>query len=927
MSHSELLEKAREQARSVLDAVKAASGEKRTALTIYKEFLKTGRKEIRTAHDAGTGGLEIAARRSGLMDVLLGDLFRHFLIETGAAEKTGQPHPVTIMASGGYGRGHLNPASDIDLQFLVPGSTHKLPASVEELVQKVSMMLFDLGLEVSYPVRSVKEACKFANKDHPTKTALLDARFVSGDETLFTQFEDSFFAHCIRGHEKSYLAERSRDIRSRHQKYGRTPHLQEPNVKEGCGGLRDHHNLIWVLWVLRKSRDLKALVREGKLTEIAYAELEEAFEFLMRVRNELHYSQQGKPGDILTLRLQGVVATNLEVPGTNILRRSENFMRDYYRHTRNLFQHGTSLMQAFELEVVGDDTRRIPVFNFLARQAAVEEAFDGFYAKSGLIYPENEQIFEEDPARMMRFFLHSQRRNLRTSPEIRKLFKLNWDRIDDGFRRSRDIRDTFEEILQNRGQVAHIFRRMHRVGFLGRYIPGVRPAHRSRPARVFPPLLRRRTHPALHRDSRFAHPHGGSQEAVLQTHLPGHGGPRRSLRRPPHARHRPRRKRAPPRGRQRHPRRAGLPALGYRGDRLRLIMFLVDHHLTFWKTSTTMDIGDLQTIADFATAMKSTNWMEALHLFTYVDSNGTNDEAWNDWKASLMTQLHRRTAAYFEDRGKYRQEFTRPLADTKREVLEKVPPTWSDEVEAHFATLPDRYFRHRGVSSIVRHVELFHRFFEKVRQPVERESSSPCSVGRRGPTRDTASSKSRVGTATTSSPRWPEPSPRGTSTFSRPTSTRGATISSSTSSASAPPPSIPSHRPARSTASRSSSSRNSASAKKGPTSARSSRTVFRPPSCARSHRISTSRSGSISPTTITKAAPSSRSRRRTASASSTISSPSSAISMPKSSTPASAPRPVRRSTAFTSSIPAPRKRSPTRIASPGSKRRFRNACT
>jgi [protein-PII] uridylyltransferase len=130
-----------------------------------------------------------------------------------------------------------------------------------------------------------------------------------------------------------------------------------------------------------------------------------------------------------------------------------------------------------------------------------------------------------------------------------------------------------------------------------------------------------------------------------------------------------------------------------------------------------MDISDLQTIADFATAMKSTNWMEALHLFTFVDSNGTNDEAWNDWKASLMTQLHRRTAAYFADRGKYRQEFTRPLADTKREVLENVPASWRDEVEAHFTTLPDRYFRHRGVTSIVRHVELFHRFFEKLPLP------------------------------------------------------------------------------------------------------------------------------------------------------------------------------------------------------------------
>ncbi len=360
MLSPKLLTAALAGATETLESIKAASGEKRTMLTLYKEFLKTGRKDIADAHAAGGSGLEIAAKRSALMDVLLEDLFRHFLVETEAAKKTGIRHPVTIVASGGYGRGQLNPGSDIDLQFLVPGSSHRLHPAVEELVNQVSLMLFDLGLSVSYPVRSVKEACKFANKDHQTKTTLLDARFVTGDAELFAQFEEAFFETCIRGHEKSYLAERSRDIRTRHQKYGRTAHLQEPNVKEGCGGLRDHHNLVWVLWVIRKSRDLKALLREGKLSESALNEIEEAFDFLMRVRNELHYSQKGRPGDILTLRLQGVVATKLDFPGTNMLRRSEAFMRDYYRHTRNLFQLSTSLMQAFELEVVGDDTRRIP---------------------------------------------------------------------------------------------------------------------------------------------------------------------------------------------------------------------------------------------------------------------------------------------------------------------------------------------------------------------------------------------------------------------------------------------------------------------------------------------------------------------------------------------------------------------------------------
>ncbi|MEC5125812.1 [protein-PII] uridylyltransferase [Verrucomicrobiales bacterium BCK34] len=703
---------ARKQAAETLAAIKAASGEKRTKLTIYRELLKTERKSIRTAHDEGASGFEIASRRAALMDTLLEDIFEQFLTESGAVEATGQEYPVTIMASGGYGRGHLNPGSDIDLQFLVPGSTRSLDPSVTELVNQISLLLFDLGLDVSYPIRSVKEACQFANKDHQTKTTLLDARFIAGDKELFDTFEEAFFESCIRGHEKSYLAERSRDIRTRHNKYGNTIHLQEPNVKEGCGGLRDHHNLIWVLWVLRKSRDLSALVKEGNLTEIAYNEIEEAIEFLLRVRNELHYSQKGSPSDILTLRLQGIVATKLKFPGKNILRRSEAFMREYYRLTRSLYHHSTSLMQRFELEVVKDDTARIPILGFLARKNQGEESFDGFHTKAGLIYPDSDDVFKEDPKRMMRIFLHAQRRSQRTSPELRLLIKLNWGLVDAKFRNNKAVREIWEEILQHRGQVAYTLRRMHRNGILGRYLPEFgqltdlvqheffhrysADEHTLRCIDVLDNLVHTED-PKLQRFKKIFHEL--EDPVAIYVALIMHDTGRAE-----NVRH--------------HEDASAILAakvcqrLRYTGDRLRLIMFLVDHHLTFWKTSTTKDITDLDTITEFADTVRNKRWMEALYLFTYVDSNGTNDEAWNDWKASLMKQLFRRTSHYLEDKKKYRQEFTRPVTETREKVIKKLRGGYIEEVDAHFAAMPNRYLRHRGSTSIARHIRLFNRFFK-----------------------------------------------------------------------------------------------------------------------------------------------------------------------------------------------------------------------
>lgn len=709
MPYSDYLELPRE----ILAGIKAEN-ENAAPLKIYKKYLKEGLAIVKQAHRDGEGGLKVARIRSAGMDVLLEDVFQHFLKETCAVEKTGQKHPLTLVASGGYGRGVLNPGSDIDLQFLVPGSSHNLPECVMETVNQFSLLLFDIGLDVSYPVRSIKEACKFANKDHQTKTTLLDARLIFGDNELFDEFEEAFFDTCIRGHEKSYLAERSKDIRSRHKKHGNTIHLQEPNVKEGCGGLRDFHNLIWVLWVLRKSRDLKALVTEGQLSQIAYDEIMEASKFLMRVRNELHYAQSGRTGDILTLRLQGIVATNLEYPGKNMVRRSENFMRDYYRHTKAMFHHSTSLMQRFRLEVAGDDTTRIPVFNFLARQSRAGETFDGFYTKGGLIYPEHDDIFTEDPKRLMRFFLHTQRRNLRTSPESRQLFKEHWHLIDGNFRRNKSNRETFEEILQNRGQVAHILRRMHRNGFLERWLPEfgkltdlvqheffhryTADEHTLRCIDILDSL----THDEDPKKARFRKIFQEFEDPVaiyiaLIMHDTG---------RAEEVRH--------------HEDASAILAakvckrLRYTGDRLRLIMFLVDHHLTFFKTATKLDISDPETIANFAAAVKNPVWMNALHLFTYVDSNGTNDEAWTDWKASLMNQLSQSTEAYFRDRKSFEEKFNRPLEEAKAKVLGKLPSSYAEEVDAHFAAMPARYFRHRGTTSIVRHVKQFHKFFKLV---------------------------------------------------------------------------------------------------------------------------------------------------------------------------------------------------------------------
>ena len=168
-----------------------------------------------------------------------------------------------------------------------------------------------------------------------------------------------------------------------HIKWSGTPFLQEPHIKEGCGGLRDYHNLIWINYVKRKSTNIKDLVEAKMLSPRAYRQIRNAYEFLLKVRNEMHYIQK-RSTDILTLQLQGEVAKNLGYKQRGILRKIEGFMRDYYTHSNNLFLQAKEIGDRFYLQQRESENKK-PIVGFLARRKFKVEHFDGFIAKNNRI--------------------------------------------------------------------------------------------------------------------------------------------------------------------------------------------------------------------------------------------------------------------------------------------------------------------------------------------------------------------------------------------------------------------------------------------------------------------------------------------------------------------------------------------------------------
>jgi [protein-PII] uridylyltransferase len=667
-------------------------------IALYKRFLKIEEHRIKLRHRAGAGGLEIAHARAELLDVVLRSLFEL------ALSKRKEAPVLALVAIGGYGRGTLNPGSDIDLLFLLPRASNKLPEDLTTLIQEILYLLWDVGFKVGHACRSVTECLEQAKADQENKTALIEARMLAGDKKLFSEFQERLDKDCFAKGQEAFFELRRQDLRSRHQKYSKTVFLQEPNVKEGCGGMRDYHNIRWVARVKRGSADLRKLVDDRLLTATALRNIEAAYDFLNRVRNELHY-EAGRENDQLTLRLQGVVATNFRYPERGILRKTEAFMRDYYRHTRSLYQHTGSLMESFQIE-----QEEMPVTglkSFLMVRPKKREEFDGFVAREGRIYPLNNDIFKEDPQRLMRLFQHCQLRGLKLSPPMRKMIKAHREDIDRQFRYSKANRETFQGILERKGDVARTLRQMHRVGFLGRYLP------------EFGALDCLVQHEFFHRYTADEHTLRCIEELDA---LVGGDEPRREIYRrlfreaeDPYALYLALILHDTGRAENVREHTDGSAMLASKlcnrlqvhGPRRALIMYLVDHHLTFWRFATTRNIEDPEVVAEFARIVKTKARLDVLLLFSFADSNGTNTETWSSWKETLMLQLHANTRTFLKE-GKER--YAASIRTEKKTLKEQVKALFKEEddhagVDEHFKRMPESYFRFRDAAAVASHVK------------------------------------------------------------------------------------------------------------------------------------------------------------------------------------------------------------------------------
>jgi len=690
----------------------AATGARRPTevLPLYKKFLKVEEHRLRLKHQAGGGGRETCARRAELVDVLLQYVFGAAATATRRNGESGIA--LSLIALGGYGRGELNPFSDIDVMLLHHKGRKKISPHLEEMVQQVLYLLWDSGFKVGHSTHSIKDAIAQANRDMRTKTAMLESRFLAGDAELAREFREQFRSKCVEGYEREYVEMRMQDQVARHKKFGDSVYLQEPHVKSGCGGLRDYQNLLWMTYFKEGSLSTNQLVGKDWLSESDQRQIERAYEFLLRLRTDLHYAT-GRASDILHLNLQEQIAKRLNYSPRNGQLCSETLMREYYEHTRNIFRVTERITEQFVRGHVTSRTRSLFSFLPLVRPDKAPIG-DSFFVRDTQLYPARRDVFRKDPGQMMQAFQLAQERALDPSPELADLLSRSLGQVTRTYQYARGPRDIFKAIQSRKGEVGRILRMMHRVDFLGRYIP------------EFGQLTCLVQHEFLHRYTADEHTLVciDKLDALATTDDPKLIAYRRIFEQldDPFVLYLALLLHDSGKavGARRHSEASALFAqrvatrLQLSSEQRKSLILLVDHHLTLSMIAQQRNLDDPATVAELAGVVKNQKNLNALMLLTLADGQGTSGEAWSDWKESLVWELFHETSRYLADRKSYYEQTRIERESLQTAVAENLSPDYADEIDAHFDFMPDNYFRGNDVPEIVGHLKLFRSFIEHV---------------------------------------------------------------------------------------------------------------------------------------------------------------------------------------------------------------------
>ncbi len=586
-------------------------------LPLFRQALKAGSDAIVERFRQGESVVDLVHLRARFIDFLLCEAW---------ALKIPADADAALVAVGGYGRGELHPASDIDLLILLGESDYD---HLAEPLGELLTFFWDIGLEVGHSVRTVAECVSEAEQDVTIATTLMESRLLTGPAELFATLREQTGGDRIWPSDRFFDA-KLEEQRRRYEKYDNSISALEPNIKEGPGGLRDIQTIHWVVKRHFGADTLSQLVTHGFLTRDEYDDLKAGTAFLWKIRFALHILA-GRREDRILFDYQRTLAEQFGYQDDERELGVERFMQRYFTTALRMSRMNEMLLQLFQEVIV--------LKCHLDQPKPINRRFQ---SRSGYLEAVNDQVFDRTPLAMLEMFLimeqHPELNGVRASTI--RLIRSHRHLIDDHFRQSLAARSLFMEIMRQPRGLTQALRSMNRYGILARYIP------------AFANVVGRMQYDLFHvytvdehtlfviRNLRrlMIEEHRGEFPLLsdIMGRLPkpellflaglfhdvgkGRGGD--------------------------HSKLGAMDALAFcRLHQLsdhdsRLVAWLVENHLLMSITAQRRDISDPDVVREFAETVGDPVRLDYLYLLTVADIRATDPKKWNNWKNSLLRELY-----------------------------------------------------------------------------------------------------------------------------------------------------------------------------------------------------------------------------------------------------------------------------------------------
>ncbi len=615
----------------------ATNGGPRGIVLAARRELATGREKLARRLRDSVPGIQISRSLTTLYDKICVQLFRQALEDLGETGENGLANEVTLIADGGFGRSELAPYSDADMKLLhTPAAEGRLLALSQRLIQDVC----DVGLANGLASHTIASACTSAAEDIRSCCALLDARLLDGNAALFEQFE-SRFRKFTKRRRRGAIDEL---VESRHNecsRYGETVYLLQPNVKRSPGALRDIQLLRWIGRLRYGARDPEGLRLQGHLPQTDFQAIRGALQFLLRVRNALHF-EAGRGNDDLTHSSQVRLAEEFGYEPSPGLLPAELLMREYFRHTNEM----SRLLGRFSETAQG--RRRRPRWV----QILVGHRLDGDFREGRGLITSTRRGMDRVTSSLdeaIDLFNLASLTNARVDHDTCEAIRLALPTMDNHL--TPKARERFLSMLGRRQRLGELLRSMHEIGVLEQVIPQFEHARSlmqfnevhqytvdEHSLRAVEGAVNFATVDEVRHDMHAEIDVGEACRSIQRVWLlhlallihdlgKGYDTDHCII------------------GEQLAQEIA--ERLNLQGDDARTLRFLVRNHLRMSYIAMNLDIHDEKLLKDFVDEVGSAEVLTLLFVLTASDFTAVGPRSWNSWRAGMLTQLYRNTMPYF----------------------------------------------------------------------------------------------------------------------------------------------------------------------------------------------------------------------------------------------------------------------------------------